>query len=58
MAKKTSDPKLIALLDKRAMVQAAHDRAFARLVRAVNKLSKCRAQLRRIGKAVRAAGWE
>jgi hypothetical protein len=50
MARKTSDPKLIALLDQLAQADAEAERWYARMRRAFNRLEKARhkaARLRR-----------
>jgi hypothetical protein len=50
MARKTTDPKLIALLDQLAKADADADRWYVRLKRAFNRLEKARrtaARLRR-----------
>jgi hypothetical protein len=52
MARKTTDPKLIALRDKLAKAAAAHDRWFSKLKRAVNTLDRLRRQLVRLSRQV------
>jgi hypothetical protein len=50
--KKTSDPRLITLLDKRAKLQADCDKHYRRMRLAFNRLEKTRRQLVRIIKRI------
>lgn len=52
MARKTRDPKLIALLDDRAAAMDRYDRLFARLRRTMNALEKERRRLVRLAKRI------
>jgi hypothetical protein len=50
--KKTSDPRLIALLDKKAKLQETCEREFRRMRRAFNRLEKNRRQLAKVTKRI------
>ncbi|HKI36886.1 MAG TPA: hypothetical protein VKA46_33850 [Gemmataceae bacterium] len=52
MPRKTSDPRLIALLDQLAKAQADCDRYYARLKRAFNRHEKARRTVLRIEKRI------
>ncbi len=52
MLRKTTDPRLIALLDKRAKLQAECERHYGRMKRAFNRLEKARRALARIAKRI------
>lgn len=54
MPRKTTDPRRIALLDKRAMLQAECERHYGRMKRAFNRLEKARRALARIAKRIAA----
>lgn len=52
MPRKTTDPKLVALLDRREKAAAACERWYARLARAFRALEKHRAQVRRLERRI------
>src|SRR5262249_46593567 len=52
MPRKTQDPRLVALLDKRAKLTADFERHYARLKRAFNRLEKTRQALGRVYKRI------
>ncbi len=50
--KKTSDPRLIALMDKREKLRRYFDRAYARMRRSFRQMEKSRLALIRLGKRI------
>jgi hypothetical protein len=52
MPRKKTDPRLVALLDKPAKLQADCERHYARMRRAFNRLDKTRRQLARVSKRI------
>ncbi len=52
MNRKTSDPRLIDMLDKRDKLRASCERYYARLKRAFNCLEKSRRQLARLDRRI------
>jgi hypothetical protein len=54
MPRKTRDPRLIALLDKREKLQTDCERHYVRMKRAFNRLEKTRQALTRVCKRITA----
>jgi hypothetical protein len=52
MPRKTTDPRLIALLDKREKLRADCERHYSRMRRAFNRLEKSRRALTRLAKRI------
>jgi len=52
MPRKTKDPRLIALFDKRHKLRADCERHYGRMKRAFNRLEKTRQQLARVCKRI------
>jgi hypothetical protein len=52
MPRKKTDPLLVALLDKRAELQADCDKHYTRMRRAFNRLEKTCRQLARVSKRI------
>ena len=50
--KKTTDPRLVALLDKQEKLRADCERSYQRMRRAFNRLEKTRQALNRLGKRI------
>lgn len=50
--RKTTDPKLVALLDQREQARGSYERWWSRLRRAVNKLEAERRRVRRLTKRI------
>ncbi len=52
MRRKTRDPRLVALMDKKAMLQADCEKHYRRMRLAFNRLEKSRQALARLAKRI------